>query len=219
MVRYGKLVKYSYSMVEQGRAMKNLLLLLPLLLTPAHASVYAVQQPNGSWRVSRYNDGDATVKVTSRVLRKTIKVDKKITKKDRSNKIYTKAGWKKFDEYEQADEAWKKADARVGATFENSIQVDRPNNVVWCGSGGCNFPKPGTWDRPAKPQFKEGVDFNYGMKTVTEKVDAPNPDHLMLTEPEITFSDRAKNPGAMWLVGTTVTMSDAEFNRYWDYLH
>ena len=88
---------------------KLLLLLLPLLLTPAVASVYAVQQPNGSWRVSRYNDGDATIKTTSRDLRKIIKVDKKITKKDRSDKIYTKAGWKKFDEYEQADDAWMNA--------------------------------------------------------------------------------------------------------------
>ena len=188
--------------------MKELLLLLPLLLTPAHASVYAVQQPNGSWRVSRYNDGDATVKTTSRDLRKTIKVDKKITKKDRSNKIYTKAGWKKFDEYEQADDAWMNAPS--DGIFTNKIS--------YCGSGGCNYPKPGTWGRPAKPEFIEGVDFNYGMKTVTEKVDAPNPDYLRLREPDITFSDRAKSPGAMWLVGTTVTMSDAEFNRYWDYL-
>ena len=131
--------------------MKRLLLLLPLLLTPAHASVYAVQQPNGSWRVSRYNDGDATVKVTSRDLRQTIKVDKKITKKDRSNKIYTKAGWKKFDVYEQDDEAWK-----WKAGWE------------WCGSGGCNYPGPGRSGRPTKPEFK-GVDFNYGMKTVTKK--------------------------------------------------
>lgn len=36
------------------------------LVAPAQASVYAVQQKDGSWKVSRYDDGDPTVSVTYR---------------------------------------------------------------------------------------------------------------------------------------------------------
>lgn len=36
------------------------------LLAPAQASVYAEQQKDGSWKVSRYDDGDPTVSVTYR---------------------------------------------------------------------------------------------------------------------------------------------------------
>ena len=96
-------------------------------------------------------------------------------------------------------------------------RVEMSNTTLWCGSS-CYWPEPGEEGRPEKPQLKAGIDFNYGTKTVTVKVNAPNPNRLKLNKSSITFSDRAKSPGGIWMVGTTVTMSAVEFNRYLIYL-
>ena len=85
-----------------------------------------------------------------------------------------------------------KAGRRIGATLENSFQCKLPNS--YCARSGCSYPKPGEWDRPPMPEVKEGKDYSYGTRMVTEKIDTPNPNYGQLKEPGIRFSDQAKKP-------------------------
>jgi len=119
---------------------------LALIAAPVEASVYAVQQRDGSWKVSKYDDGDATIKVTYRDLRKTIKVVEKVKKKDFGKKIYMKSGKDKVTAYEQADQAWKKAG--TGEYWEyNGVRKEFTNERIFCGSS-CYWPEPGEEGRP-----------------------------------------------------------------------
>ncbi len=105
----------------------------------------------------------------------------------------------------------------VGATLELSVQRNIPNS--YCAPSGCKYPKPGEWDRPPKPEMKEGADYTYGTRMVTRKIDKPNSNYGQLKEPGIRFSDKAKKPGGAWLIGTTIQMSSDEFRNYIRYLY
>ena len=59
---------------------------------PVKAGVYAIEQKDGSWWVSKYDDDDPTVRVTQFDRKKTIRLDKKVQKLDDSLKQYTLAG-------------------------------------------------------------------------------------------------------------------------------
>lgn len=190
-------------------------LLLLVAAAPVQASVYAIQQKDGSWKVSKYNDNDPTVSMTYRDTNKTITVDGLVEEKDPTRR-FTESGKAKRAAYEKADKAWMKAGSRVGATLELSVQRNIPNS--YCAPSGCQYPKPGEWDRPPKPEMKEGADYTYGTRMVTRKVDKPNPNYGQLIEPRVHFSDKAKKPGGAWLVGTTVQMSDDQFHYYKRYL-
>lgn len=184
-----------------------------LTAKPSDASVYAVQQKDGTWKVSKYDDGDPTISITSRDMSKTIKVDGQKLVTDYSKKIYTDTGKLMLTSYEQADEAWMQTPLEM---HRGPADVTPP--LAYCGSGGCNYPTPGTFGRPAKPQLKKGLHFNYGTKKVSTKVDSPNPNYLQLEDPDISFSERAKKPGGRWIVGTTIQMPRGEFWEYMRYL-
>ena len=190
-------------------------LLLLIAAVPVQASVYAVQQKDGSWKVSKYDDGDPKVSTTYRDLNKTIKVDDRVEEKD-PTKRFTDSGKAKQAEYKKADSEWMSAGRRVGATLETSVQRKLPN--FFCKPPLCARPKPGEWDRPPLPEMKEGADYTFGTKIVTRKIDKANPNYGQLGEPDISFSDKAKKPGGAWLIGTTVQMSNDEFHNYIRYL-
>ncbi len=166
-------------------------LLFLITAAPVQASVYAVQQKDGSWEVRKYDDGDPKISITYRDLNKTIKVDGLVEERDPSRR-FTASGKAKRAEYERADQAWMDAKSGPNKTL--------PNSVTWCGSGGCFYPNPGEEGRPQLPELKEGVDYTYGTRTVTGKIDKPNPSYGQLEEPVIFFSDKAKKPGGAWLM-------------------
>ena len=202
--------------------MKRIALIAAALLAgPAQASVYATQNKDGSWTVRKYDDGNPKVQVTSRDMRKTIKVKefKDVEVPYQSRWKWTDAGKAKKTAYEKADQEWKNAGFRVGETLELSAQRRMPNKVAYCGSGGCNFPKPGEWDRPAKPNYKRGVDFNYGTKSERVRVTKPNPNYLQPGEPEVFFSERAAKPGGLPIIGKTERMSRSDFHNYENWLY
>lgn len=193
-------------------------LLLLIAAAPVQASVYAVQQRDGSWKVSKYDDGDPKVSTTYRDIRKTIRVDDRVEEKDPTRRL-TESGKAKQAAYDKAEKEWFESGVRVGATLETSVQRKVTNRFAYCGNGGCRHPKPGEWDRPAgPPEMKEGEDYTYGTRMVTRKIDKPNPNYGQLGEPDISFSDKAKKPGGAWLIGTTVQMSKDEFRNYKRYL-
>ena len=175
---------------------------------PAQASVYAVEQQDGSWRVSQYNDNDPTVRVTPLDREKTIKVDRDVQQNDVTVKRYTLAGEARLAAYHKADREWLKRQARNG-----TLRSRGTHSFGRCVADLC-LPEPGWEGRPPYPSMEEGRDFTYGFKTVTVKVDAPNPNYLKPRQPWYILSDRAKTPGGRWLIGTTVTMTKQEFNNY-----
>ena len=270
-------------------------ILIALLVTagaiPVQAGVYAIEQKDGSWRVSKYDDDDPTVRVTQFDRNKTIRLDKKVQKLDDSLKQYTLAGEARLAAYFNTDQEWLKqqsrnrlgrseakhflaecvndvclpepgskgrppypsmeegrdftykkvqmgddslkqytltlaGEARLAAYFDSDREWLKRNKMGIPGAkhflGECInnvcLPEPGTEGRPPYPSMEEGRDFTYGFKTVTVKVDAPNPDYLKYIQPWYIVSDRAKRPGGRWLIGTTVEMTNQEFNDYLLYL-
>ena len=178
---------------------------------PVKAGVYAIEQKDGSWRVSKYDDDDPTVRVTQFDRKKTIRLDKKVQKLDDSLKQYTLtlAGEARLAAYFDSDREWLKRN-KMGIPGAKHFLGECINNVC--------LPEPGTEGRPPYPSMEEGRDFTYGFKTVTVKVDAPNPDYLKYRQPWYIVSDRAKRPGGRWLIGTTEEMTNQEFNDYLLYL-
>jgi len=176
---------------------------------PVQAGVYAIEQKDGSWRVSMYDDDDPTVRVTQLDHNKTIRLDNKLQKLDDSLKQYTLAGEARLAAYFDSDREWLKRN-KMGIPGAKHFLGECINNVC--------LPEPGTEGRPPYPSMEEGRDFTYGFKTVTVKVDAPNPDYLKYRQPWYIVSDRAKRPGGRWLIGTTVEMTNQEFNDYLLYL-
>ena len=179
---------------------------------PVKAGVYAIEQKDGSWRVSKYDDDDPTVRVTQFDRKKTIRLDKKVQKLDDSLKQYTLAGEARLAAYFNSDQEWLKQQSRnrLGRSEAKHFLAECVNDVC--------LPEPGSKGRPPYPSMEEGRDFTYGFKTVTVKVDAPNPDYLKYRQPWYIVSDRAKRPGGRWLIGTTEEMTNQEFNDYLLYL-
>ncbi len=199
-------------------------LALSVLLTtaaPVQASVYAIEQKDGSWRVKKYNDNDPTVRVTQLNRDKTIKVDKDVELEDVRVVRYTSAGEARLAAYFKADRDWLKLHSRKGISQSKAKPFLGTciNGVCMadCINGVCE-PEPGFEGRPPFPAMEKGHDFTYGVKTVGVKVDAPNPDYLKSGQPWYILSDRAKKPGGRWLFGTTVKMTNQEFTNYLLYL-
>ena len=182
-----------------------------LTAKPANASIYAVEQKDGNWKVSKYDDNDPKLSITSRDMRKTIDIRKSRQVADKSTRILTAKGKEKQASHKQDYEEWKLAPSPKMKGFTNA--------AYFCGmSGNCNWPRPGTKGSPAKPVLVVGTDFTYGKKEEKYTVQKPNPNYLKQKEPTISFTERARNPGGLWLIGTTKTMSSNEFWKYLRYL-
>ena len=196
--------------------MKRLLLIAAVVVgaVPVQASVYATQNKDGSFTVRKYNDGDPKVHIVDRDMSKTKEVYETKTVPNYKHRFLTEAGRKKQAAYKKADEAWKAA-----PSTHNGVTQPFSNGLAWCGSGGCNFPKPGTHGRPAEPNYKKGVDFNYGTKTEKVRVTKPNPNYLQPEEPEVFFSERAAKPGGLPIIGKTERMNRGDFHNYENWLY
>jgi len=76
---------------------------------------------------------------------------------------------------------WERRDAEWQNT--KNVQTGFSNGAGWCGSGGCNFPDPGTEGRHSKTTIER---YQYGAELINEKEKLkPNPGYSKLAKPNI----------------------------------
>ena len=126
------------------------------LAPPVDASVYALELSNGSWRITKYDDGNPKFKLTYVDTEKTLSERRTRTVKDYTSreKVFTKSGQLKIKELQRKDIAW------------HSKTLDIPGRYIttygsyYCGASGRLCTPRGTHGRPLEPEMTEGVDFN-----------------------------------------------------------
>ena len=184
--------------------------------SPSYGSVHIRELKSGDYSVTKYNDNNPKIVLTSLDLRKTVKLPVTKTVKDTSKKSITSEGEDLMSSYWEKMRAWMQAprDIQPGDPFPDI----KTNGRFYCGVSGKCFGPEGEAGRPIKPKMREGVHFVYATRDETVYVSKPNPNFGRITGSRTEFSDRARNPGGLPLIGTTERMTSAEFREYWRYI-
>ena len=193
--------------------------LLPLLLSfciPVQASVHITQNENGSYSVSKYEDGKPEVVMQMRDMRETIT---KTTQNEVSAGYdkKTESGLKKYKKFQFQLEAWMKKRSDTKSRITNGSNFCVKNNYIswiYCPKGDQLVSLGG----PSTPDYIQGVDLVPATKTIKEKKEIKNPNYLQFKDKKTCYSDKAANPGATWIIGSHSTKTKAEFSTYLRYL-
>lgn len=187
------------------------------LASPVVASVYALELSNGSWRVTKYDDGNPRFKLTYVDTAKTVSERRTRPVKDYSSRerILTRSGQLKMQELQKKDIEWRRKPLDIPGASEYATY-----GSYYCGASGRVCAPRGTVGRPLEPEMTEGIDFNYKYKYKNEVyyVKVPNPGFGDVTETVTVYSERAKKPGGIPFVGSKEVMDAGEFNDYYYHL-
>jgi hypothetical protein len=169
------------------------------------ASVSIEQLSSNSFKVTKSDDNDPAVKAAYLDRRKFLHngfETKRIPVFSYRSVPLSPAEW------ERRDAEWKSA---------KNVQFGYSSASGWCGSGGCNFPDPGTEGRPSKTtieRYQSGTE----LVNIKEKL-KPNPGYNKLAKPSIFYSDSARNPGGYpFGIPKSFRMSDDNLRAYLEYL-